>query len=107
MRQYIEYAQSLQTKYFNRSHLLITYEISKKVLLLGKYIASKRPFKKLKNKFLRPFDVVERISKQVYRLKLPDRLKQLHDIFYIVLLELYITRPSYEPPTIKNIEEDP
>jgi len=63
IRQYIEYAQSLQTKYFNKGYILITYKISKKVLLLGKNITSRRSFKKLKNKFLGLFDVVERIRK--------------------------------------------
>jgi len=43
--------------------LPITFEIGEKVLLLGKYIASRRLFKKLKNKFLGPFDIVKRISK--------------------------------------------
>jgi len=107
MRQHIEHAQSLQTKYFNRDHLPMTYEIGEKVLLSGKHIASRRPFKKLENKFLGPFDVVERIGKQAYRLKLPDRLKQLHDVFHVVLLEPYVARPGYEPPAVEDIEDDP
>ncbi len=41
----------------------ITFKISKKVLLLGKYITSRYLFKKLKNKFLGPFNIVKRISK--------------------------------------------
>ncbi len=85
----------------------MTYEIGEKVLLSGKNIASRRPFKKLENKFLGPFDVVERIGKQAYRLKLPDRLKQLHDVFHVVLLEPYNARPGYEPPAVEDIEEDP
>ena len=107
MQQYIKHAQSLQTKYFNKGHLPVTFEIGEKVLLSGKHIASRRPFKKLENKFLGPFDVVERIGKQAYRLKLPDRLKQLHDVFHVVLLEPYTARPGYEPPAVENIEEDP
>jgi len=59
MRQYIEHAQSLQTKYFNKGHILISYEIGKKILLSGKNITSRRPFKKLENKFLGLFDVVK------------------------------------------------
>jgi len=43
--------------------LPITFKIGEKVLLLGKYIISRRLFKKLENKFLGPFDVVERIGK--------------------------------------------
>jgi len=39
--------------------LPITFKISEKVLLLGKYIISRRLFKKLKNKFLGLFNVVE------------------------------------------------
>ncbi len=107
IEQYIKYTQSLQTRYFNKGYLPITFEISDKVLLLGKHIISRRLFKKLKNKFLGLFDVVERISKQVYRLKLPDRLKQLYNIFYIVLLKLYTARPSYKLLAIENIKEDP
>ncbi len=41
----------------------MTFKIGEKVLLLGKHIASRRLFKKLKNKFLGPFNVVKRISK--------------------------------------------
>ena len=59
------------------------------IQLVGKYIWISRPKKKLDYKNFRPFKVIRVINTQAYQLKLPDNWN-IHNIFYVSLLEKYI-----------------
>ena len=56
------------------------------VYLATKNIITKRPNKKLNYKYIEPYKVIKKISKNNYQLNLPPKVK-IHLIFYIFLLE--------------------
>ena len=56
------------------------------VYLATKNIITKKPSKKLDHKYLKPYKVIKRISKNNYQLNLPPKVR-IYLIFYISLLE--------------------
>jgi hypothetical protein len=99
------YTQQLQAKYYNYHHLAKHFAISKQVLLSSKNICMKRPYKKLNNKFIGPFQILECIGQQTYRLELPLTITQLHPVFHVSLLEPYRACPEFQPLAVKELKE--
>jgi len=62
------------------------------VFLATKNLRTTPPNKKLSKKYSGLFEILERIRKLVYRLKLPPKMKLLYLVFYILLLEPYTGR---------------
>ncbi|KAA0059963.1 pol protein [Cucumis melo var. makuwa] len=56
---------------------------------------------KLSPRFVRPFEILERIGPVAYRLALPPSLSTVHDVFHVSMLRKYVPDPShvvdYEP----------
>jgi len=78
------------------------------VWLEAKNIHQRRPNKKLSDRRLGPFTVMEKISDVNYRLKLPPKYK-IHPVFHVELLTAYTPskllprdEPARPPPEIKN-----
>src|SRR2546430_15754662 len=67
------------------------------VLLSSKNIRLSRPSKKLDNRFLGPFRIIEAIGKQAYQLDLPKAYSRIHSVFHVSLLEPYRRHPGEEP----------
>ena len=42
-----------------------------------------------------PYEIVERIGKVAYRLRLPPELAIIHDVFHVSMLRKYIADPSH------------
>jgi len=59
-------------------------------------IKTKRPMKKLDHKRLGPFKIIEVVSTHARRLELPPKLRALHPVFHVSLLE------PHTPNTIPN-----
>ena len=71
-------------------------------------------FGKLSPRYIRPFEIVERIDPVAYRLDLPEELSRVHNVFYISMLRKNISDPSHvlETPEIElrddlSYEEQP
>ncbi len=79
------HTQELQKKAHDKGVKSRSYASGEKVWLNIKYIKTKRN-KKLKIKFLGPFQVLHTVGKQVYKLELPKKWK-IHDVFHVSLLE--------------------
>lgn len=79
-----------------------------KVWLDTRNIHTKRPMKKLDDRRIGPFEVIEEVSTHARRLKLPPRLRFLHPVFHVHLLELYIenTIPGRHQPAPPAVEID-
>ena len=67
------------------------FAVGDKVWLLRKNIRTTRPCQKLDVKRMGPFNVLGIIgdSKLAYKLELPRRMRQIHPVFHVSLLEPY------------------
>ena len=63
------------------------FNIGDSVWLSSRNIQSTRPTKKLSEKWLGPFKILEKIGFSSFKLQLPDRWKSVHPVFHISLLE--------------------
>ena len=86
----------------------VEYKKGDKVWLEATNLPTKCPMKKLDNKCHSLFEVLEKIGKSIYRLKLPVTWK-IYNIFNEVLLTPHCTpsfpsqqKPSPPPPEIIN-----
>ena len=79
-----------------------------KVWLDLRNIQTKRPMKKLDHRRTGPFEVIEEVSSHARRLQLPPRLRFVHPVFHISLLEPYEANPfpgrTQEPPPPVDID---
>ena len=81
-------AQEYMKKYEDRWCRLINFEEGDRVLLSTQNFQFKNIPNKLRQRFVGPFRVEEKISESAYRLGLPTEWK-IHDAFYISLLKLW------------------
>ena len=72
----------------------IQYKKGNKVWLEATNVTTKCPTKKLNNKCLGPFKILEKVGKSAYHLKLSSQWK-IYNVFNEVLLSLY------HPPTVQ------
>nr|GEU98377.1 retrotransposon protein, putative, Ty3-gypsy subclass [Tanacetum cinerariifolium] len=57
-----------------------------------------RKKKKLALRFVRPFEITERIGPVAYRLRLPEELNGVHDTFHMSNLKKYLADPTLQVP---------
>jgi hypothetical protein len=61
---------------------------------------------KLSLRFVRPFEITQRMGRLAYRIALPPDLVRTHDVFHVSMLRKYIANPDiiveYEPLEIKK-----
>jgi hypothetical protein len=50
---------------------------------------------KLNPRYIGPFEILERVGSVAYRLALPPRLANIHDVFHVSMLRKYIPDPSH------------
>ncbi|KFY19162.1 hypothetical protein V493_08103, partial [Pseudogymnoascus sp. VKM F-4281 (FW-2241)] len=93
LRQELEEAwkqtKEAQIRGYNKLHKPMQYTIGEKVWLSAKNIRTTQPSRKLGHRWLGPYEIIQRIGKQAYQLKLPLRYKAIHDVFHVSLLERY------------------
>jgi len=65
------------------------FDVGSRVLLSIKNLRITRPNKKLSKKYVGPFEIIERVGKLAYRLKLPIEMRLLYPVFHVSLLEPY------------------
>lgn len=69
-------------------------------MLSTRHIKSKRPTKKLDQKFYGPHKIKAKVSTHAYRLDLP-RTMRIHNVFHVASLE------PYKPNTLANRDQPP
>lgn len=99
-----EVAQERMEKHYNARRKGISFQVGEQVMLNSRHIRTLRASKKLADQFLGPFEVVERIGQNAYKLKLPHKYGRLHHTFHVSLLQAYRSRPGVRPPTPVEIE---
>ena len=97
-----------QQKYYNMHHRAVEYRVGDLVLLSSKNLSFKNIPAKLQKKFVGPFEVIEKIGSQAYRLKLPENWS-IHDVFHVSILKKWKTSvyrtEAAEPGDELEIEE--
>ena len=88
------------------------YKEGEKVSLDGRNLRTNRPNKKLDQKKLGPFVILEKIGQGAYRLKLPHSWNRIHPVFNEVLLTpfnepQYIQQHLPPPPEPIDMEGHP
>jgi hypothetical protein len=70
----------------------MSYKVDNEVLLSSRYIRTRRACKKLNDRFLGLFQIIEIIGKNAYKLDLPKQYGRIHRIFSVTLLKPYHRR---------------
>jgi transposase InsO family protein len=84
---FIESAQGTQAKYYNRKTKEMHFEVGQQVWLDNRNIKTSRPSRKLDNRRIGPFTILEKIGTHAYKLDLPASMNKVHPVFHISLLE--------------------
>ena len=50
---------------------------------------------KLSPRFIRPYEVIEKVGPVVYKLALPSDLENIHNVFHVSMLRKYRSDPSH------------
>ena len=78
----------LQQRYYDKKHRDIRFRVGDMVLLSTRNLRMKGIPGKLQKRFVGPFQVIETIGQQAYRLSLPETWK-IHPVFHVSLLKEY------------------
>ena len=106
-------AQLRQAKYYNARHRLVEYNVGDRVLVDSNCLPSDvqhvRPLDKLAHKRVgEPYEIVARIGRSAYRLRLPPKVSS-HDVFHVSTLTPYRENPfphrvpSPPPPIVTDL----
>ena len=97
-----------QAKFHDKRHIPIEFKVGDLVMLNARNIRQKRPSKKLADRQLGPFKVLQIVGnhKQAYKLELPETWR-IHPVFHVSLLERYHRRPGTTvEPTAVEVDSD-
>jgi hypothetical protein len=90
--------QEASRKYYNQKHKAKSYAVGDEVRLSTQHIKLRKPSKKLTEKFVGPFKVIDIVGQNAYTLELPKQYDRLHQTFHVSLLEPYRRREGEELP---------
>ena len=98
IREKLKVATDRQKSYANMKRKDIRYEIGEKVFF--KVSPWKKVMRfgkngKLSPRFIRPFEVIEKVGPVAYRLALPLELENIHNVFHVSILRRYRSDPSH------------
>ena len=98
IRERLKVAADRQKSYADLKRKDIQYEIGEKVFL--KVSPWKKVMRfgkngKLSPRFIRPYEVIEKVGPVAYRLTLPPKLKKIHNVFHVSMLRRYRSDPSH------------
>ncbi|KAG8478614.1 hypothetical protein CXB51_028428 [Gossypium anomalum] len=97
-------ASDRQKSYADLKRKDIKFEIGDKVFL--KVSPWKKVLRfgrkgKLSSRFIRPYEIIERIGPVAYRLLLPPELAKIHNVFHVSMLRRYRSNPSHVIPRLR------
>ena len=92
IRERLKVATNRQKSYADLKRKDIRYEIGEKLFL--KVSPWKKVMRfgkkgKLSPRFIRPYEVIEKVGPVAYRLALPPDLEKIHNVFHVSMLRTY------------------
>ncbi|GJW76031.1 reverse transcriptase domain-containing protein [Tanacetum coccineum] len=116
IKERLQAARDRQKSYADNRRNPLEFEIGDRVMLKvspWKGVVHFGKKGKLASRYVRPFDILERIGPVAYRLRLPDELSGVHDTFYVSNLKKCLADASLHVPlnevkvdkTLRFIEE--
>jgi hypothetical protein len=81
--------QITAAKYYNKKLKDMSYNVRNEILLFSRNIRTRRACKKFNDRFISPFRVMKKVSKNAYKLDLLKRYERLHRTFGVILLKPY------------------
>ena len=98
IRQRIQTEQSRQTSYSDNHRRDLEFEVGEKVFLKvlpRKGMIRQGKWGKLGPRYVRPFEITQRVGQVAYRLRLPSSLGGMHDVFHVCRLKKYYPDPQH------------
>ena len=110
----LQKAQTRQKQYSDAHRREEEFEVGDLILLSTADFTYTQGQKKLLDKRIGPFEVLEKVGKVAYRIKLPHKLRLLHSVFHVSKLtryhatDLFSSRPPQliRPPPDSEIKID-
>ena len=94
-------AQERQKAYADVKRRDLEFEVGDRVLLNTRNIKFKGlDCKKLLPRWVGPFEVLQKVGQQSYKLLLPESMGRIHPVFHVALLSKWIARGSVRPPPV-------
>ena len=98
IRERLKVATNRQKSYADMRIKDIQYEIGEKIFLKVSPWKKAMRFRKkgkLSPRFIRPYEVIEKVGLVAYRLALPPDLEKIHNVFHMSMLRRYRSDPSH------------
>jgi hypothetical protein len=100
-KQMLQSAQQKQADQANKHRRDVEFDVGDMVLLSTANIVIKTPGKqKLLPRFIGPYEILQKVGRAAYKLKLPQEMSKVHPVFHVSLLKPYCTDgvSTVEPP---------
>ncbi|XP_071909779.1 uncharacterized protein [Coffea arabica] len=98
VRERLQTAQSRQKSYADHRRKNLEFDVGDKVFLRVKPmkggVVSKKG-KKLKPRYIGPFEILKRVGKVAYQLDLPPSMSRIHKVFHVSMLKKYHPDPIH------------
>nr|AAS66950.1 polyprotein [Melampsora lini] len=104
--------QEMTKRHDLKSRPTPTWKKGDKVWLNGRHLSTTRPTAKFSHRWLGPFMIIDRVSKNAYKLDLPKTMNRVHPVFHVNLLRKFESSKIQGqdkkalPPIIINEEEE-
>ncbi|XP_074282975.1 uncharacterized protein LOC141607517 [Silene latifolia] len=98
IRQKMRAAQDRQNSYADLKRSEIELEVGYKVFLKVSHMKSVMRFRKRgkpSQKFIKPYEILDRVREVAYRLALPQALGKVHNVFHVSQLRKYVSDPTH------------
>ena len=104
-RDALKKAQDRYKLYADKHRRDIEYKLGDSVLLSTKNIKIRgKSVSKLMPRFMGPYEIIQRVGKVAYKLKLPPTSK-IFPVFHVLLLKKYKVDPTRQPPSDQTVSE--
>jgi hypothetical protein len=101
-------AQSRQKSYADSRRRPLTFQVGDFVYLRVTPLKGMQRFHvkgKLAPCYIRPYKILERHREMSYKLELPPKLSEFHDVFHVSQLRKCLQAPN-KPETFKEVDQD-